>query len=355
MFTRWIYIIVLVLLLAPLATVGAQSDNDHGVICGDLAEADCQILKDNATAMESVGAFMFSAAMTMDAEQGNLADGASAMNMSLNAQGSLSIDPTILAGIVELEDELEAMPNLLLSEDTTTSLDSFIGGLRGEIALELHVVADGETTDLAMHLLMEDGVFVINAGALDDLMGQPMQGADWIGLDANGIMTLLASDPSMTEALGSFEDMPADTSDLKAAGEAATTVTRLADSEIMGVAVAVFESSVELGLLADLVMGLTDPQGSMDPSQVGLLQEQLAETDLTMWQYIGLSDHYTYRTAVSMEMGSSDVEDDSHGMGSTALSLSMTMDQSNFNEPVDVEIPEDAFIIPLAMMMQMGN
>ena len=355
MFTRWIHIILLVLILLPGATLGAQADNDHGVICGDLAEADCQILKDNLTAMKSVGAFMFSAAMTMDAEQGSLADGASAMNMSLNAQGSLSIDPTILAGIVELEEELEASPSLLTSEGTITLLDSFIGGLTGEVTLEMHVVADGETTDIAMQLLMEDGVFVTNAGAVEDLMGQPMQGVDWIGLDANGIMTLLASDPSMTEALGAFEDMPADTSDLKAAEEAATTITRLADSEIMGVAVAVFESSVELGLLADLVMGLTDPQGSMDPSQVGLLQEQLAETDLTMWQYIGLSDHYTYRTAVSMEMGSSDVEDDSHGMGNTALSLSMTMDQSNFNEPVDVEIPEDAFVIPLAMMMQMGN
>ena len=36
-----------------------------------------------------------------------------------------------------------------------------------------------------------------------------------------------------------------------AAEEAATTITRLADSEINGIAVAVFESSVDMGLFGD--------------------------------------------------------------------------------------------------------
>ena len=182
-----------------------------------------------------------------------------------------------------------------------------------------------------------------------------MQGVDWIGLDANGIMTLLASDPSMTEALGLVEDLPTDTSELMAAEEAATTITRLADSEINGIAVAVFESSVDMGLFGDMIIGLYNPDGLMDPMEVATLEEQLAETDLTMWQYIGLNDHYTYRSAVAMEMNSSEIEDDGRGRAETAMSLSMTVNQSNFNEPVVVEIPEDAFIIPLAMMMQMGN
>ena len=93
MFTRWIHIILLVLILLPGATLGAQADNDHEVICGDLAEADCQILKDNLTAMESVGAFMFSAAMTMDAEHSSLADLVSDTcideSMSLECAGQL--------------------------------------------------------------------------------------------------------------------------------------------------------------------------------------------------------------------------------------------------------------------------
>ncbi|MCY4539617.1 MAG: hypothetical protein OXE52_15470 [Chloroflexi bacterium] len=347
MFTRWIYIALMIAVFVPLATVGVHADNENDVICGDLAESDCQILKDNFTAMESVGAFSFSISMTMDMPEGDGADERTAINMSLDAQGSLSVDPAILAVIVDLEDQIEQSPSMLLSQDTITVVDSFIAGLTGDVTLDLYMVAEGETTDVAMHLLMRDGIFVLDAGALADLMGEPMQGLDWLGLDANGIMTLLASDPSMTEALGLMDDMTTDSSDLKAIEEAATSVTRLADSEINGVAVAVFESSVDLGVLTDVVMELYDSQGSMDPAEIALARETLAETELTMWQYIGLSDHYTYRTAVSMEMGDSDVD--------MAMSLSMTLDQSNFNEPVVVEIPEDAFVMPLAMLMQMGN
>ena len=347
MFTRWIYIALMIAVFVPLATVGVHADNENDVICGDLAESDCQILKDNFTAMESVGAFSFGISMTMDMPEGNGADERTAINMSLDAQGSLSVDPAILAEIVDLEDQIEQSPSMLLSQGTITVVDSFIAGLTGDVTLDLYMVTEGETTDVAMHLLMRDGIFVLDAGSLEDLMGQPMEGLDWLGLDANGIMTLLASDPSMTEALGLMDEMTTDSSDLKAMEEAATSVTRLADSEINGVAVAVFESSVDLGVLTDVVMELYNSQGSMDPAEIALARETLAETELTMWQYIGLSDHYTYRTAVSMEMGDSDVD--------MAISLSMTLDQSNFNEPVIVEIPEDAFVMPLAMLMQMGN
>ena len=347
MFTRWIYIALMIAVLVPLAAVGANADNEHDVICGNLAESDCQILKDNFTAMESVGSFSFSMSMSMDMPEGDAVDARTAMTMSLGAQGSLSVDPAILAEIVDLEDQIEESPNLLFSQDTVALLDSFIARLTGDITLDLHMVAEGETTDVEMHLLMRDGIFVLDAGALEDLMGQPMEGLDWLGLDANGIMSLLASDPSMTEALASVEDIPMDTSEMQAVEEAATTVTRLADGEINGVTVAVFESTVDMGLLTDFVMGVVDPDGSMDPADVALYRQHLADTDLTMWQYIGLSDHYTYRTVVSMEMGGSDVD--------MAMSLSMTLDQSNFNEPVVVEIPEDAFVMPLTMLMQMGN
>lgn len=355
MFTRWIYIALMIAVFMPLAAVGVHADNENDVICGDLPESDCQILKDNFTAMESVEAFSFSISMTMDMPEGDGIDDKTAMNMSLDAQGSLAVDPANLAKIVELEDQIEQSPSVLLSQDTATVVDSFIAGLTGDITLDLYMVTEGETTDVAMHLLMRDGIFVLDAGALEDLMGQPMEGVDWLGLDANGIMTLLASDPSMTEALGLMDDMTTDSSDLKAIGEAATSVTRLADSEINGVAVAVFESSVDLGVLTDVVMELYDSQGSMDPAEIAQARETLAETELTMWQYIGLSDHYTYRTAVSMEMGDSDVENDGQSQVVMDMSLSMTLDQSNFNEPVIVEIPEDAFVMPLAMLMQMGN
>ena len=35
--------------------------------------------------------------------------------------------------------------------------------------------------------------------------------------------------------------------------------------------------------------------------------------------------------------------------------ISMTMDFNEFNQPVTVEIPEDAFVFPLEFLMQMGE
>ena len=38
-----------------------------------------------------------------------------------------------------------------------------------------------------------------------------------------------------------------------------------------------------------------------------------------------------------------------------SIVMDMSMEVFDFNEPVEVEIPEDAFVFPLAMMMAMGS
>ncbi len=355
MFTRWICIVLMFVALLLGAAIGANADNEHNVICGDLAESDCQILQENRTAMDSVSSFMFSMAMTMDLAHESSLEGDFAMNLSIDGDGGISINPEAMAGILELEDQIENSPGLSLSEDEIAQLDSFLAGLSGEIRADIHLVADGETTDFALHMLMHDGVFALDADAVEELMEQPMDGMDWIGLDAKGLLPLLASDPGMSELLGldADEELPEGASTLADVEEAATTITRLADSEVNGLAVAVFESSVEMSLLADMVIGAYEGTTALDPSEIAAMRQQLADAALNMRQYIGLSDHYTYRTELSMEMGSADVQ--AGGLGASEMSLSMTLDQSNFNEPVTASIPEDAFILPLAMLMQMGN
>ncbi len=355
MFTRWIYIALLIALIVPLAAVGVNADTGHDVICGDLAESDCQILQDNKAAMAAVSSFMFDMAMTLDLAHESAQDSDIALNLAMAAQGSLSASPEALAGLMELEDQMENSAGLSMSEAELAQVDAFIAGLTGEITADINLVADGETTDMALHMLMQDGVFAFSAGALEELMGQPMEGMDWIGLDANGMLTLLASDPEMGAMLGMGADegshADADTwSDLE---EAATSVTRLADSEINGLAVAVFESTVDMSLIADMAMGLFDDSDAIDQAEKDAMQESLHHATLTMRQSIGLSDHYTYRTELSMGSGSADAQ--AAGQGERGISMGMTLEQSHFNQPVEVAIPEEAFILPLAMLMQMGS
>ncbi len=355
MFTRWIYVVLAIALLVPLAAVGVYADNDHNVICGDLAQSDCQILQENKAAMESVSSFMFGMSMTLDMAHEGSQDGDFAMDLSLEGQGRLSVNPAAMAGILELEDQIENSPGLSLTEDEIARLDAFLAGLTGEITADIHLVADGESTDIALNMLMRDGVVAFGAGALGELMGEPMEGMDWIGLDANGLLTLLASDPETADLLGmgAGAEMREDADSWSDIEGAATTVTRLADSEVDGVAVAVFESSLKMSLLADMIIGAYEGTNSLDPAEIAAMREQLTDMTLNMRQSIGLSDHYTYRTELSMGMAGAAAQ--AGEMGATDLSMAMTLDQSHFNEPVEVTIPQDAFILPLAMLMQMGN
>ena len=51
MIRQCMMLIALILLLMPAA--GAFADSTDGVFCGDLAEADCQILLENAEVMHN--------------------------------------------------------------------------------------------------------------------------------------------------------------------------------------------------------------------------------------------------------------------------------------------------------------
>ncbi|MDE2821390.1 MAG: hypothetical protein OXI40_16790 [Chloroflexota bacterium] len=343
MFTRWIYIVLAIAVLALAPVVGAQTDQTSHVICGDLAEADCQILRDNKTVMDAVSSFAFGMSMTLDYAG---LDDSYAMSLSVDGQGGFAIAPEALAGVLALEEQLNNSSGLSLPEDAIAQLDAFIAGLTGEIRADIQLAADGESSDIPLHLLMKDGVIVFGAGALGELMDQPMEGMDWIGLDANGMMSLLASDPDMTDLLGigAEQELPADAGSWADVEEAATTITRLADSEVNGLAVAVFESSLEMNHFADMVVEAYQGTTALDAAEIAAMRQQLENATLNMRQSIGLSDHYTYRTELSMEMD-----------GASEMSMALILDQSDFNEPVIVEIPQDAFILPLAMMMQMGN
>ena len=63
------YAILLALALALMPLVGVQADSMDGeVFCGDLLEADCQILLDNADVMDSLNSLAFFVNMSLDAD-----------------------------------------------------------------------------------------------------------------------------------------------------------------------------------------------------------------------------------------------------------------------------------------------
>ncbi len=334
MLKKWAIVLVVAILLVTLAVVQADT-NDRPDLCGNLPQSDCQILLDNEDSWKSLNSLGFTFWMNMDVEADE------AMQISMQGSGAFAIDSEAKQTLIEMDDNLSAV-------DVGALMELMLTSVAGEISFEFSGSGGDEDLDAAMTLLMKDGVVLLDAAALEALTGESMGGVEALGIDLNG-----AFDETFSE-LGVM-----DLSAMNAKSEAevaATTVTRLPDDEIRGIAVAVFETTIDLETFLSLASAeelIAASNELDDPEEVAKLMEAIEVSDFTMREYIGLDDHYTYLIDISLDMTISSEASELGDDGSFVMDMSMEV--SDFNEPVEIEIPEDAFVFPLAMMMAMGS
>ena len=303
----------LTLLLALPATADSSD-----VFCGDLPAGDCQLLRDAAANMDALSSMAFDMRLTLAFD----AYGESS-EIALGASGSLAMSPESLEAAKSAAD----FESMTLDEDMAATLDGLIAGLSGAIDLD---IALPEEEGMALSLLIKDGVIVLDMSALGALMGEgdAAESEELFGLDANGIFSYLAADPSMSEHMM--------TGEADASLEDATSITRLPDGEVNGLSVAVFESEIgSNALFADMGAELANSVAGADYASYDSIS-------LTMREYIGLDDQRTHRVEASMATE-----------GDMGMTLQLWLDMSAFNQPVNVSLPEDVMAFPLAMMMQM--
>ena len=329
MVMRWIKLTVLALmLLLPIALVSGQTLDKRALLCGDLGEADCQILLQNDAVMDGVNAFAFDASMTLDVE----APEPEAMSLVIDASGAMSFSQETMSAILAMEDSLMNPGMLAAAEETFAMFDALIAGMSAQLTAAVQVASQDGTEDMSLNLRIKDGIVVLNAAAVAAATGESMGSLEWFGVDATGLFSLLAADPDMQSAMASEMDMSGASEMMMA-----QAVTRLADSEVNGVPVAVFEMEQNL----DQFMGLLDTEAT------AAVAESSSTLTATMRHYVGLEDHYTYRAEFIMNSADEAL--------TASMDMSMTMDFSEFNLPVAVEIPEDAFVFPLEFLLQMGE
>ncbi len=344
MYKRLTVILLLLVLSLFAAALTSADATDEAMHCADLSAADCQIVLDNLAKTEELYSFAMSMNMEFDVAG---ADPAAAMNLVGASGGAFSIDP-------DIADQLNAMTDMPAQDELTSILATAISNLTGDLWLDLDITAEGESESMSLQLRMKDGVWLLNAAALEAMTEQSMTGMEWFGLDMTGAADELLAELGLD--LGS--DEPKATSpEMEAAEAAAMTKVRLSDSTVNGVAVAVFETSVDLEAIMALItledlVALADP--GEDAEMAMDIMENMSIHELYMREHIGLEDHYTYRLEIVADLSIA-----GEGLGDSSGGMSMRMDidveMSDFNQPVDVEIPEDAIVFPLAMMLQMGN
>ena len=290
MYRRLTIILLLIALLIPLASVQADATDD-ALLCGDLSESDCQIILDNNAVMNEVNAFAFDMSMYLEADGDRDEDD---MELTLAGSGALEIDADTLA-------ELNAVDSMAMALDIAPLLESLLTGLTGELSISVAQSSAEGDSDLQVDLRIKQGVLLVNAAVLEAATGESMSGLEWLGLDLNGAVDELLGEAGLSD----MSDMTQDQMDEMAAAEAAAmATTRLPDSEINGVAVAVFESTLDLETIMSLLsleaMGMSE--SGQDAEMTMAMLESMEVRDLSMRQYIGLVDLYSHRIEMSMDM-----------------------------------------------------
>ena len=309
--------IILALLLIGVLTVAAEDVN-----CGDLSEADCQVLSDNHARMHELSAFHFEAEMGMEVQGVASQD---ILKLELSGSGDLAMDAAAADGIDDMAEQAEAI----------------IGSLAGQMSFVLSLVEEGKTETIELDMLMRDSIFLFSGSIMDELMGAPMDDMDWFGLDLTGAIDAVLEQTGISEEALQDSPEPAETMG---------TITRLDDSVVNGVPVAVFESLADLDAL--MAGGAESIDEFMAP--LGMAGTMISSGEMTSRHYVGLDDGYTYRQEMSGDFRVKGLTIEG-ASGDLDATMSLSIDLSAFNVPVEVELPEDVPAFPLAMMLAMGN
>lgn len=334
-------LIALLVLLVTVAGVQADAIEDR-VDCRELAEADCQILRDNVEVMDGVSALRFDMQLDLGVDIGGIMDlllvsGAGGGKLGVNQEVA---DALNTAGREDVEDTWIAVAATAIS---------------GEISLHLTGEMPEEEIDTQFIVLMENGIFALNEGAMETLGGRMAPGFEWVGYDARGAVDELMA---AVGAGGSAEDDGASSPEMDKANADAMSLTRLPDAEVMGIPVAVMETSVDFNSLASLIT-LEDVLAEAGPDEVQYadmalaLMQYLDVRDVSFRQYIGLDDHYTHRIDFTMDLAIAGDLLEMEGMDFN-ISMSVDIELSGFNEPFEVELPDNVMLIPLEMLLGMG-
>lgn len=337
MLRKFAILVPLIAVIFPVASALADSTDDT-VDCRDLADADCQILRDNAAVMADVDGLHFDMLLELTVDLGGFID---LLQVSGTGGGKLAVDPAVAAA-GESEDGAGAFIELLVTAMT------------GEVSLNLTGETPEEDIDTLFILLIENGVFVLNGGAMETLGGRMIPGLEWIGYDArNAVDELLAE-----AGVGGSSDDHAGSPEMEAANATAMTLARLPDTEVMGIPTAVLETSVDMSSIVSL-MTIEDVLAEAGPGEaqyadlVLAVMQNMDLRDLSVRQHIGLQDHYTHQIDFSLDMTIAGEFMELEGMD-IGIVMSVIIGLFAFNEPFEVEIPEDAMLIPLEMLLGLG-
>lgn len=405
---------VIVLLILGALPVGAA---DEDVFCGDLPEADCNLLRASAAAMQTLDTVAYDMVFSFN---GIVVDG-EAVNFSFTSDGTLISGREAIRAVEEeiLDTTIRQMLELIdKGQFLTRGLELTERVLRAPAADMNFTVTipleDPQTpTTFSARLIYVDGAAYLNSPLLAFAIPD-MNPEQWLGLDlVRGMyMTVdMLKNVDMADIFsgaGGFSppssgDMAAPGGDMGAAGEdffnrlmalinapyweemdtpefeaSFTTVERLEDAAIDGVPVAVFQTTVDMGAMAqnelfqqafaDIFAFQSSMQG-LTPEQIAAMQpamiDMLSGMEVVAVEKIGLDDPYTYAIDMTWSMtidpaamiraveGEEALADTpAEELAPMTFNWAYQLALRDHNQPVEINAPDPDLVISIIDMAQ---
>jgi hypothetical protein len=369
-------LVLLTALLALIFAFPASAQLNTATSCGDLSEADCEILLSSEIAPSASFSGEGMLVVTVDGTP---------FEATLGMDGTYIADTDLAATYIAMQDMTpdEVLDMIYADPDTfVTFITDFFQLVDSEMTLSVSVppmLTQGLPASYDVPLYLVDGAAYADLAAFSAL-DPSLTGV--YGIDLVALYTDIFNQPETAEAL----DMMFQMSDEDMDGFAAftdpeflkdfVTIERLDDTNANGRDAAVFLTTVDYGALfaSDALRGMIE-------DQLAVQQEMMAEADpeaaeamemfdggeimdlyatlfegatLTQQITIGLEDGYTYATDISFNM---DV--DMSGVDSplaTEMGLAMvppivadfsfSITQSGFGDVAEITLPEGAQTLP---------
>jgi hypothetical protein len=376
-FMRKLLWLILVLLLLSVSGAALAQDVPL-VLCGDLAEADCALLRDSAAAMQSLNAA--SARFALQASAANIPDApVESISIRITGDGAFDLGGAALQALMSdtgtLFENLDQLPDLVAN-----ALRAISGDLTVVVFLpdDLRAAIDDPTIPdkFGFSARLVDGFGYLNLSKLAALDTTGELPLGWIGVDLAGLLSRGISEAlnsgeidlsMLEEQLGAMQ-VPMD--DPSALFEDYLTIQRVADTTIGDQQAAVFVTTVDVaGLVTsdayrELLMAQIEQQGAeiskteMEQA-LALIDTIVGSLRIEQSQTIGLDDKFVHQASLTVNwpLDLNVIADMFGGDGPRVdpidISLSFSASMSDFNAITPITAPENASVISVDEMIRM--
>lgn len=348
-------------LAALLALAGlAQAQDETFTFCGDLSEANCEILKDSAVAMQALESTAFQLEANLNVN--NIPDAPfEALNLRLTGDGSFAADVkpflALQPGAV-MGDAIEFFPMM------ADLLRSVAADMTFTLELPEELIALAEAGDqplpetITLTLRMVGGVAYVNTDDLAEVAPEGTVPPGWLGIDLAELYGSVLPEMYDSSMVG-FDIGPMVSALMQPDNMTQfVRIERLADAEVEGQAMAVFETRIDYGAMMDIPAFRDMLQSVFEAEEEVNIEEAMAAIramyegmTLVITQSIGLDDMLVHHTQAVMEWDLSAFAEVVEQEAAPQFTFDLSVTQQPLDAAPEVVAPEDAFLLPIQRML----